>query len=122
MNDRFTFRVWIKYSRKMAAVHVLNLDRERVIARLESNLYPEYQLHEVELMQCTGLKDKNGQLIFEGDILLIHDDEYGKIEFEEAGFRLTIDNVTSCLSEFYSYELEIAGNIYENPELLGIQG
>ena len=68
-----------------------------------------------EPMQFTGLKDKNGKDIFEGDIL--HDNIEGPLEkviWDGAGFVLTYGNHDYFLIGTF----EIVGNIYENPELL----
>lgn len=78
------------------------------------------------LMQFTGLKDKNEKEIYEGDIVKtrwIEDDKIytGKVIFKDGCFRLYVERffVPVFDSEYSSYirELEILGNIYENPEL-----
>lgn len=70
------------------------------------------------LMQYTGLKDKDGVEIFEGDIVYdIETDSYGKIIFEEGKFVHEWQNISEDLCENHD-GLEIIGNIYENPELL----
>ena len=75
------------------------------------------------LMQYTGLKDKNGKEIYEGDIIR-HDWGLNKITFEDYSFTaeqiLTFDGKYNCnlyLSDIGS-DCEVIGNIYENPELL----
>ena len=88
-----------------------------------------YTDDEFKLMQCTGLKDKNGKEIFEGDIVKIPEDydEFGrnageilKVAFDKGCFRLKRPN--SKGRGFYFEDdnvVEVIGNIYENQELLG---
>ena len=75
------------------------------------------------LMQYTGLNDKNGKEIYEGDVVRIPegyggDSHYkeanGIVKYEGAGFWVESYN----WSDYSWHELEIIGNIYENPELL----
>lgn len=79
------------------------------------------QGQDIELMQYTGLKDKNGVEIYEGDILDFDAEEWGS-EFtpEVVAFDKTIGTYDLCgsLSDLCNYR-QVIGNIYENPELLG---
>ncbi|EEO6565089.1 hypothetical protein G6H68_000373 [Listeria monocytogenes] len=69
-------------------------------------------------MQYTGLKDKNGKKIFEGDIGLDeHNECCGVVEFEEGEFLCVWENIVEDLWEVAD-DIEIIGNIYENSELL----
>lgn len=88
--------------------------------------------HEVEpttICQCTGLKDKNGNLIFENDIMEAHlDDEFPedisrfKIEWLDNGW---VINQPGCvdreyISDFEAETYEVCGNTFDNPELLEV--
>lgn len=70
------------------------------------------------LMQFTGLKDKNGKEIYEGDIFTCKDQNYTEsVIFLEGCFVSDFNKIE--ISNSIQYEnIEIIGNIYENPELL----
>lgn len=74
---------------------------------------PEY------LMQSTGLKDKNGMEIFEGDIVVIKYSEQGYHYYEKIVFE---NGTFTAGDEDWLYNIKdycvVCGNIYENPELL----
>ena len=70
-----------------------------------------------ELMQYTGLHDKNGNEIYEGDILN-YDDELWIVEYQDGAFKGFWDNIVEDLYELADIS-EIVGNIYENSDLVG---
>ena len=73
---------------------------------------------DLKIMQYTGLKDKNGKEIYEGDILFeILGEEYFKVIFENGSYRAENEEYSLDLSE-YAHLCEIVGNVYENPELI----
>lgn len=75
--------------------------------------------HDLELMQSTGLKDKNGVEIFEGDIVVIKYSEHGYHYYEKIVFE---NGTFTAGDEDWLYNIKdycvVCGNIYENPELL----
>jgi uncharacterized phage protein (TIGR01671 family) len=75
------------------------------------------------LMQFTGLKDKNGKEIYEGDIVKWDDsgaEGFEKMEVDVFRVRWECgeDELGWNLYPFQDFEYEVIGNIYENPELL----
>lgn len=87
-----------------------------------------FEKSELTLMQSTGLKDKNGQEVFEGDILAVETDEevvnvnvfwdekHALFMFESKKYNEK--ELLAELVEDNTYPFEIIGNIYENPKLL----
>ena len=117
MNDRFKFRVWnIKYGLYCDQLTEMVINNNGVCYDNGVNVdYFEYNGFVVE--QCTGLKDKNGNLIYEGDIV---EDMWGDVLFikwrdSEARFAAEDDNVAYDLEDVVD-GCEIIGNIHEQPE------
>ena len=118
------FRAWLKKEQKMDN----EIDH---ISWLEDELYCigdgiTYMIlaENLVLMQSTGLKDKNGKEIFEGDIVSIDTDEFDLlfVKYESGIYWLMDDEeCVEHLSDYYKY-VSIVGNIYENPELLEVEG
>lgn len=78
-----------------------------------------------EIEQCTGLKDKNGKLIYEGDIIFINGEKWQVIWVDEdCAFYFSNLKETyhqPIYPDFYTMadDFKVIGNIHENPELLG---
>lgn len=120
------FRAWDIHGQKMFANDELIIWNGNVYAndskKLTCNNLKGWSIDDEYLMQSTGLKDKNGKEIFEGDILGTKDGLLnGVVEY-----RSDLGMWTNSLIRYNNFERlcnvansrEILGNIYENPELL----
>ncbi len=138
MNERFLFRgrrydngEWIT---GWITSQFKKFTEGEVLTYIKSNVFGggEYLVNTKTVGQCTGLQDKNGKLIFEGDI--IKTKEYGrdighsnvnnfdifKVIYEPAVFRL--ENVRRGFNLVGNgNDFEIIGNIHDNPELLEVE-
>ena len=131
------FRAWHHELGRMMLIRTMfffanELEELQLNDSIMNDDIPEYP-DEIELMQSTGLKDKNGKEIFEGDIITngtsIVDVKshqtlgfYTVVNGEERffGSNTSIKDFENDVEEFSSVT-EIIGNIYENPELLELE-
>ncbi|AJE28051.1 hypothetical protein SE24_046 [Listeria phage vB_LmoS_188] len=133
------FRAFVKSKKKMLPVTDLCFNETEAVGvsgcgNAKCTLCVDwYNFDDVVLMQYTVLKDKNGKKIFEGDIVAFSEDDFhvfnSQVEyFSEDGypaFDIKVpstyyfdSNVFSEVSMSGLYEIEVIGNIHENPELL----
>ena len=122
------FRVWDKREKRMNYnVRVTTTDDyKKVEAVNDYHIWKKLYKGQYELMQSTGLVDENGEEIFEGDILTdegsFENDgwDYATIEFDETDYTYYLDwkNEEICQSITECKNYSVAGNIYENKDLL----
>ena len=116
------FRAWLKEERKMVNVETLFIGINRLCfgnSKTEDLFFRDFE--EVELMQYTGLKDKNGKEIYEGDIVVLNNVENDNmciVRYEHSRYRLEGWSLREDLSNVEDRFLEVVGNIYENKNLL----
>lgn len=115
------FRAWFKDTQEMKSVAMNNLYMGNKSSWMHLSPQPMSDYRLVEIMQYTGLKDKNGRKIYEGDIL----DYKWKastrdlliVEWSEKDACFLMGGVRTDYAIAYG---EVIGNIYDNPELLEV--
>ena len=116
MQDRFKFRAWDIEKDRYASDDDICYDTGGTWDSVYDLLKVANQFYVYE--QCTGLKDKNGKLIYEGDIVevpvLYNGIPTGKKQCCKVYYKHGAFNIYAVESEY----LETIGNIHENPELL----
>lgn len=131
MNDRYLFRA--------KHVHAFDVNKKHDgwvygFLSCENYIYsPELGVEKLidpsTICQCTGIKDKNGKLIWESDICIIRDgtldEEDGYFildwECERALFEFVGTGLCANFDNVYGYECEVVGNIFDNPELMEME-
>lgn len=127
------FRAWDTVNKVWRDIEELIIGKNNAVVAIKDTNGNIYQVHEgqIVLMQYTGLKDKNGEEIYEGDFIrrfiedekaekqreqvfeIVWNNEYAEFEplFHETGWRPVLKYVLES-------DCDVIGNIYENPELL----
>lgn len=141
------FRAWLKDDKRMVEVRSIDFHEEGNIITVNYNdiFGFEFNENEIELMQYTGLKDKNGKEIYEGDIVKFEGHGYisnvqcGEVIFKNGCFG--IEYITDIARKYewdktfhqigktekwvdmngsgtITYTYEVIRNVYQNRELL----
>ena len=130
------FRAWLTKEKVMSRPFTLG---ETTIYSKENKPLCGFQDKDLIIMQYVGLKDRNGKEIYEGDIVRVKciwekgkiEEYIGVIVFEDFAFGVKLKKVVKLPKGYYCEEIdgqpyyllhwdeiEVIGNVYENPELL----
>ena len=144
---RNKYRAWDKFERRMIVdeqdfipLIVTNKGVVRLSPKHKESLYERVDNNRFKIMQSTGLKDKNGADIYEGDILLStasenqEDWKKWQVYFEDGRFLIDYKQIPKdkrkrknleiedlCEDNIWLYGLKVIGNIYEKPELMEVE-
>ena len=126
------YRVWDVVKKSMGEVQAIVYSEEKIYPIYSEIIRRYIPFNEATLMQSTGLVDKNGKEVFEGDIVKVTDGDE-RTDFSDGGIG------TICgLDELYmwyidgqvqnglfdinqEYYIDVIGNIYQNPELMEVK-
>ncbi len=134
MTDRILkFRAWDKKRNKMCIVMSLTRPEQTpiiIVRNMLESVSEGILSSDLEIMQFTGLLDKNGKEIYEGDIIKL-EESYGVVSWIDtwACFKIISSETTSDMgqgniqvdypmSRYICCKQEVIGNVYETPELL----
>jgi len=115
------FRAWDNENEKMMKVSSLHLENKEISVK-GNGTFHFFRMQ--DLMQYTGVKDKNGKEIYEKDIVSCNKYKNIVVFFENGCFKVRYPkndttNIICTLDTFLEkYKCKISGNVYENPELL----
>ena len=142
MNDRYLFRAkridngqWVE-GYLVETRHNTYHDGYRIIDKDGINYdeldyyepsFISYVIDKTTICQCTGLKDKNGKLIWENDVMVAHLDDrfpedatYTRVVWNNNGFCTKEQGSDDIfpLDKFDQENFEVCGNLFDNPELM----
>lgn len=116
---KILFRAFVKDKGKVYNIKQIDFDYGMVWFEEENKPTDTMRMFDqIELMQFTGLTDKNGNKIFEGDIVLLK----ARGNVKNADIKVIVEDISiSDSTKKYLQNGFIIGNIHDNPELLGEQ-
>lgn len=127
---KIKFRAWDERRNRMIEVTSISFRNGTIQEDTRHAVNRKIYLDDVVLMQYTGLKDKNGVEIYEGDILEVEKNEDGTYKgtingntffgrFQGYSSKIKVDGMHDINNiRYWNNHVEVIGNIYENPDLL----
>ena len=120
------FRAWTEEGKAMY-YGVYPFRDDTLLLSYDEIAFDEVPASDFIVTQSTGLLDKNGKEIFEGDIVRFTltdgfnyvTNEDGVVTYRLGAFYVVNDLTEYLISDINTNKVEVVGNIYENPELLG---
>ena len=119
MQREIKFRVFDKETKAMYEVNMIDYEYKYILY-VCNGFYKQKFFNKIELMQFTGLYDKNDNEIYEGDIVRISliTSEKSAVTYEKGSFYVKTKQGNFRLGNWKKETLEVLGNIYKKPELL----
>lgn len=129
--NRLRYKAFDKRTNKIIDVGILNIQQEQIfIAWIDENgIQHNRKIEDVSIIQCTAVKDKNGKLIYEGDIVKIRDynplgwmrERIGIVKYLYGTHYPAFYIVTTYGdAKDFNNDMEVIGNKYQHPELLEV--
>lgn len=115
------FRVWDKDLKILRPVAYIDMQKQIVAYFIGDLAVAANPIKKIILMQSTGMKDKTGTEIYEGDIVKVETRGgvvYGDVKYKSCSFMICSEDMDRIM--LYCWDYEVIGNIYENPELMEV--
>ena len=128
MNDRYLFRAKRIDNGEWVVGDLSHHKTGKVFVKpLNGSAISTCEVDKDTICQCTGLKDKNGKLIWENDVMVAHLDDrfpedatYTRVVWNNNGFCTKMKGSDGIfpLDKFDQENFEVCGNLFDNPELI----